>query len=54
MANLRSYYVEMRGKVNGNTGTTIGTHVYAHSEYEAMGLAEARNPEYRALFARVN
>jgi hypothetical protein len=49
MANARSYFVELR---NGS-GTTIGTHVYAHSEYEAMQLATERNPDYRALFAKV-
>ena len=49
MANPRNYYVELRN----NSGTTQGTHVYAHSEYEAIQLALVRYPGYRALFARV-
>lgn len=48
MANLISYYVEMRNA----SGTTLGTHVMAHSSYAAMQLAAERNPGYRPLFAR--
>jgi hypothetical protein len=48
MASPCSYYVELRN----NSGTTLGTHVMAHSSYEAMQLAAERNPGYRALFAR--
>lgn len=48
MANPYRYYVELRN----SCGTTIGTHVTAHSSYEAMEAASARNPGYRALFAR--
>ena len=35
MANPRNYYIEMRN----NSGTTLGTHAYAHSEYETMQIA---------------
>ncbi|MCX7180737.1 MAG: hypothetical protein NTX56_18890 [Proteobacteria bacterium] len=49
MANARNYYVELRNEC----GTTIGTHVYAHSDYAAMQLAAERNPGFRALFARL-
>lgn len=48
MANPVRYFVELR---NGS-GTTLGTHVLAHSSYEAMQLAAERNPGYRALCAR--
>jgi len=48
MANPRNYYVELRN----NSGTTQGTHVIAHSEYEAIQIALERYPGYRALFAR--
>lgn len=48
MANPFRYYVELRNK----SGMTIGTHLYAHSDYAAMELAAERNPGYRALFAR--
>lgn len=34
MANPRNYYVKLRN----DCGTTIGTHVYAHSDYAAMQL----------------
>ena len=49
MANPRNYYVELRN----TSGTTIGTHVYAYSEYDAIQQALARNPGFRALFARL-
>ncbi len=49
MANPKNYYVELRN----NSGTTIGIHLYAHSEYAAMQMAAERNPGYRALFARL-
>lgn len=49
MANPLRYYVELR---NGS-GMTIGTHVIAHSSYDAMQQAADRNPGYRTLFARV-
>jgi hypothetical protein len=48
MANPNRYYVEMRN----NSGTTIGTHVTAHSSYAAMDMAAERNPGFRPLFAR--
>jgi hypothetical protein len=48
MANPKTYYVELRN----NSGTTIGTHVYAQSEFAAMSSAEQNNPGFRALFAR--
>ena len=48
MANPHRYYVELRN----SSGTTQGTHVYAHSEYEAIQRALERHPGYRALFAR--
>ena len=50
MANPRNYFVELRN----SSGTTIGTHVYAHSEYEAMQLATEQNPGFRALSARLS
>ncbi len=50
MANPRNYYVELRN----NSGTTIGVHVYAHSEYEAIQQALARSPGFRALSARLS
>lgn len=49
MANPKNYYVELRN----SSGTTIGVHVYAHSEYEAMQQASERNPSFRAMFARL-
>ena len=49
MANPKNYYVELRN----NSGTTIGVHVYARSEYDAIQQAIARSPGYRALFARL-
>ena len=49
MPNPRTYVVELRN----NSGTTISTHVYAHSEYEAIQLAVERNPGYRALSAHL-
>jgi hypothetical protein len=48
MANPFRYYVELR---NGS-GTTLGTHVTAHSSYAAMQLAAEINPGWRPLFAR--
>lgn len=48
MANARSYYVELRN----SSGTTLCTHVMAHSAYEAMHLATERNPGFRPMFAR--
>jgi hypothetical protein len=48
MANPFRYYVELRN----SSGTTLGTHVIAHSSYAAMQLAAERNPGYRPLFAR--
>ncbi|MCE2659360.1 MAG: hypothetical protein LW854_14140 [Rubrivivax sp.] len=48
MANPFHYYVELRN----SSGTTLCTHVIAHSEFEAMVLAGERNPGFRALFAR--
>lgn len=50
MANPRNYFVELRNR----SGTTIGTHVYAHSEFEAMQIAAERNPGFRALSARLS
>jgi hypothetical protein len=49
MANAKNYYVELRN----SSGTTIGTHVYAQSEYAAMSSAEQNNPGFKALFARI-
>lgn len=49
MASPKNYFVELRNQ----SGTTIGRHVYASSEYEAMSSAEANNPGYRARFARI-
>lgn len=49
MANPCRYYVELR---NGS-GHTLGTHVWAHSEFDAMSRAAENNPGYRPLFARV-
>jgi len=48
MANPFRYYVELRN----DCGTTLGTHVIAHSSYAAMQLAAERNPGYRPLCAR--
>ena len=48
MANTKNFYVELRN----STGTTVGKHVCAHSEYAAMSLAERQNPGFGALFAR--
>ena len=48
MANPFRYYVELRN----SSGTTLGTHVIAHSSYAAMQIAGERNPGYRPLFAR--
>lgn len=48
MANPFRYYVEMRN----SSGTTLGTHVTAHSSYAAMQRAAERNPGWRPLFAR--
>ena len=49
MANQKNYYVEMRN----SCGTTVGVHVYAHSEYAACQLALQRHPDYRILFERL-
>ncbi len=49
MANPQNYYVELRN----SSGTTIGVHVYAYSEYDAMQQASDRNPGFRAMFARL-
>lgn len=48
MANPFRYYVELRNRCY----TTLGTHVTAHSSYEAMQLVAERNPGYPPLFAR--
>lgn len=42
------YYVELRN----SSGTTLCTHVIAHSSYAAMELAAERNPGFRPLFVR--
>ncbi|WP_395700208.1 hypothetical protein [Aquabacterium sp.] len=49
MSNQRSYFVEMRNA----SGCGLGTHVMAHSCYEAMQLAAERNPGFRPLSARL-
>ena len=48
-SNPRRYFVELRNA----TGFTLGTHVMAHSCYDAMQLAAERNPGFRALSARL-
>lgn len=48
MSNPIRHYVELRNA----SGTTLGTHVTAHSSYAAMQLAAERNPGFRPLFAR--
>ena len=48
MASPVNYFVELCN----HSGTTIGFHVIAHSEYEAMQLAAERNPGFRAMWAR--
>lgn len=49
MASPKHYFVELRNA----SGHTLGTHVIAHSCYEAMQLAAERNPGFRALWARL-
>lgn len=49
MANPKYYYVELRN----SSGTIIGTHVMAFSEYDAMQMAAINNPGWRVLFARL-
>jgi hypothetical protein len=45
----RQYYVELRN----SSGTTVGTQVFAYSDFDAMRLARERYPDYTPLFARL-
>jgi hypothetical protein len=48
MANPYRFCVQLRN----NSGTTLVTHVTAHSTYAAMAMAAEANPGWRPLFAR--
>jgi|JI10StandDraft_1071094.scaffolds.fasta_scaffold134266_5 hypothetical protein len=48
MANSYRYFVELRN----SPGTTLGTHVTAHSSNSSLALAAEQNPSWRPLSAR--